>query len=381
MGKPAATLGSIAETCNDPANLPVGQVIAVGTVLINNKPAAKQGDQVIGVDIHIIQIPSPAGPIPTPLPHPFNGIIDGNLSTSVKIMGMPAATVDSTASNMPPHIPQGGPFQKPPDNKATIKMGSFNVNIDNGGGGGGGGSGGGGSVQSQAAASSGEGHFLDLTFVDKGGKTITGVAYSIKAPNNEETNGVLTGPIKRSGLKEGSYEISLKAITKAEWSTKSAHVGDKIKLLVDTVGVEDGEKAVLQIFIKDSNCADRLHRSLDCQINGGKAEAEWELSIDDDFVEKQDAKVKSSGYSTPSFYFTVTVANLKTNSGLLILKDYVELELKDENDKPVGNVKYTVYLPNGGVKEGYLDKNGYAKIENLPPGKVEYKYDIRDRNA
>jgi uncharacterized Zn-binding protein involved in type VI secretion len=58
------------------------------------------------------------------------GIMDGSLSTDVNIMGMPAATVDSTASNTPPHIPQGGPFQSPPSNKATIKMGSTTVKIN-----------------------------------------------------------------------------------------------------------------------------------------------------------------------------------------------------------------------------------------------------------
>lgn len=94
------------------------------------QPAAKQGDQIVAVDIHIILIQ--AGPVttPTPLPHPFMGIINGNLSSNVKIMGMPAATVDSTATNIPPHIPQGGPFQKPPFNKATIKLGSTTVKIN-----------------------------------------------------------------------------------------------------------------------------------------------------------------------------------------------------------------------------------------------------------
>lgn len=95
------------------------------------QPAAKQGDQIMATDIHIILIPAPPGPpVPTPLPHPFAGIIDGNLSSDVNIMGMPAATVDSTATNTPPHIPQGGPFQNPPSNKATIKMGSATVNIN-----------------------------------------------------------------------------------------------------------------------------------------------------------------------------------------------------------------------------------------------------------
>jgi uncharacterized Zn-binding protein involved in type VI secretion len=94
-------------------------------------PAAKEGDQILATDIHIVLIPAPpAPPIPTPLPHPFVGIIDGDLSSDVNIMGMPAATVDSTASNTPPHIPQGGPFQVTPSDKATIKMGSTTVNIN-----------------------------------------------------------------------------------------------------------------------------------------------------------------------------------------------------------------------------------------------------------
>jgi len=94
------------------------------------QPAAKQGDKVVATDTHIILVPSPTGPVPTPLPHPFSGIINGNLSANVKIMGLPAATVGSTAQNMPPHIPQGGSFQKPPSNRATIQIGSPTVKIN-----------------------------------------------------------------------------------------------------------------------------------------------------------------------------------------------------------------------------------------------------------
>ena len=94
------------------------------------QPAAKQGDQITAVDTHIIMIPSPGGPVPTPLPHPFNGMINGNLSSNVKIMGMPAATQESTADNMPPHIPQGGTFQKPPTNRGQIMTGSATVFIN-----------------------------------------------------------------------------------------------------------------------------------------------------------------------------------------------------------------------------------------------------------
>ncbi|PKP60320.1 MAG: hypothetical protein CVT89_00015 [Candidatus Altiarchaeales archaeon HGW-Altiarchaeales-2] len=94
------------------------------------QPAAKMGDKIIATDIHIIMIPTPGGPVPTPLPHPFNGIINENFSNNVNIMGKPAAVLGSNATNIPPHIPQGGPFQKPPTNRATIIIGSATVMIN-----------------------------------------------------------------------------------------------------------------------------------------------------------------------------------------------------------------------------------------------------------
>jgi uncharacterized Zn-binding protein involved in type VI secretion len=94
------------------------------------QPAAKQGDRVLATDTHIVLIPAGTGTIPTPLPHPYTGVINGNVSSNVKIMGMPAAIAGSTATNLPPHVPQGGPFQKPPSNKGTIKMGSATVKIN-----------------------------------------------------------------------------------------------------------------------------------------------------------------------------------------------------------------------------------------------------------
>ena len=94
------------------------------------QPAAKQGDQVVATDTHIVMIPSPGGPVPTPLPHPFVGQLDGSLSGDVNIEGKPAAVQGSTATNTPSHVPQGGPFQKPPSNKGTVQLGSNTVLIN-----------------------------------------------------------------------------------------------------------------------------------------------------------------------------------------------------------------------------------------------------------
>lgn len=96
--------------------------------MIVGQPAAKLGDKVVAVDIHIIQPPGPVPPLP--VPHPFLGMIDGGVSSNVFINGMPAATLGSTATNLPPHIPIGGTFVNPPTNKATIIKGSAIVMIN-----------------------------------------------------------------------------------------------------------------------------------------------------------------------------------------------------------------------------------------------------------
>lgn len=94
-------------------------------------PIARADDQVVGVDTHIVMVPAGPSLVPTPLPHPYTGKLDGNLSSTVKANGRAVATVDSTATNQPSHIPTppGTSFQSPPSNKATVKIGSQTVKV------------------------------------------------------------------------------------------------------------------------------------------------------------------------------------------------------------------------------------------------------------
>jgi len=94
-------------------------------------PIAKEGDRVVGLDTHVVMIPSPGGPVPTPMPLPFMGSIDENVSTTTFIDNHGVALVDSVANQTVPHIPPGGPFQTPPSNRGTVTQGSPTIFIDN----------------------------------------------------------------------------------------------------------------------------------------------------------------------------------------------------------------------------------------------------------
>lgn len=94
--------------------------------------AARGNDRVMAIDTHIVIVPAGPAQVPTPLPHPFSGVLQGGLASSVRIGGQPAAVVGSTARNMPPHLPTppGTTFVRPPSNEATIRMGSATVRIE-----------------------------------------------------------------------------------------------------------------------------------------------------------------------------------------------------------------------------------------------------------
>src|SRR5450432_645011 len=91
------------------------------------KPAAKRGDRVTATDIHLIV--TPPGPV-VPVPHGFAGGLDGGLSPDVRIMSQAAATIGSTVSNLPPHLPQGGQFATQPANSGTVSGGSATVLVN-----------------------------------------------------------------------------------------------------------------------------------------------------------------------------------------------------------------------------------------------------------
>jgi uncharacterized Zn-binding protein involved in type VI secretion len=94
-------------------------------------PGATSGSQVVSVDTHIVMVPSPGGPVPTPLPHPFSGQVNGGVVATVRIGGQPVAVKGSIATNSPAHLPTppGTSFQRPPANQGTIEMGSPTVKV------------------------------------------------------------------------------------------------------------------------------------------------------------------------------------------------------------------------------------------------------------
>lgn len=94
------------------------------------KPAAKEGDEVVGTDTHVVLVTTPGGPQPTPQSSPFRGPVTRELSATVYVDGRAAVVQGSVADNASPHVPVGGTFQREPSNEATVCEGSESVFMD-----------------------------------------------------------------------------------------------------------------------------------------------------------------------------------------------------------------------------------------------------------
>lgn len=353
MGKPAARLGDMTAHGGS-------VILGAPTVLIGGMPAARIGD------MHLCPMVTPGVP---PIPHVGGPVSLG--SAGVLIAGMPAARMGDMLVCV-----------GPPD---TIAMGCMTVLIGEAspGGGGGGGAGAPGvaaAKNSAAQAISGDKesttkdeHWIEFEFTDKAGNAVSGVNYKFTDSDSKESKSVIKpdGRIKRDGMKQGQCKVNLVDLYGAKWSKEKAKVGDKVKLSVKSIGIDNGKKVEFRIFVKDINYSDHLLTKLEKEINSDKAEVEWELKVDEDLIKIIDHKEKIGRYSQPFFYFDAYCDEMVAKSGLLTYEDYVELEFKDEEGNVLANKEYKVFLPSGSVINGKLDGSGKTKIEKLPPGKIQ----------
>jgi uncharacterized Zn-binding protein involved in type VI secretion len=358
MGKPAARMGDM--------TMHGGSIVmGLPTVLIGGMPAARLGD------MHVCPMVTPAGP--APIPHVGMPIMLG--SAGVLIGGMPAARMGDMAACV-----------GPPD---SIALGCMTVLIGEAGGGGGGGGGAGaagagsgaaekGAITSasiagtQAQAAQNETAFFDTSVQDKAGKPISGVGFSLKAPDGTTQGGTLAGRIYRTGVPKGNHELSIRGIADVRWSAQNAKVGDKVKMIIETAGIDSGTKASLQVFVKDAGYTDHLLDTFETTVSGDKVEKEWTLEVDEKYLGICDKKEKTKKrYSQPFFYFRVAIGDMQERSGILYFKDELEVEIRDGDGNAYKEKEIEISLPSGRKMTKKTDGSGKIVLKDLPPSNTQ----------
>lgn len=167
-------------------------------------------------------------------------------------------------------------------------------------------------------------------------------------------------------------------VSNMKWSADEARRGDQLKLTADVRGCRDGSDVRVTIYEYDQDKAHDKIVELMTVVTDNKIEVLWEYEYHEDVDEiPTDEELKKYGksYHPPEYFFVVEIDGQKfgreQESGLLEFKDWIEIKGEDMRGEPLSDHDYVVKLPDGNEKKGKLDKDGFARVGGIPPGRCE----------
>ncbi|MBI3609830.1 MAG: hypothetical protein HY204_03900 [Nitrospirae bacterium] len=235
----------------------------------------------------------------------------------------------------------------------------------------------------------GNGSEIQIKVEDKSGKTIeklTGQVYgnyfaeSITVSDKAKDELTFTAKLPKHSLEKKSEALKVippRSITNAKWGQQEARRGDIVKLTAETKNIPDDTEVIISIYEHDQDGAHDFITKFPTKVKRNKIEAEWEYEYHDDVDDiPTDEEMKKTGrnYNHPEYFFVVRSGGTEAKSGLLKFKDWIEIELKDDNGNRIPDEEYVLHLPDRSQRRGRLNSEGYAKETDIPPGKVKVKF-------
>jgi len=92
------------------------------------------------------------------------------------------------------------------------------------------------------------------------------------------------------------------------------------------------------------------------------------------------ATLQDSGSSADENFSSKPVDDI-SNSCSCDKKTWIEIELVGEDDKPIPKEKYVIELPDGAKKEGVLDDEGKARVEEIENKNCRVSFPDMDQEA
>ena len=227
-------------------------------VCAEGKQMAAQDDRVMGMDVHIMVIPSGPSTTTVPLPHPFIGKLDDGLSDDVSIGDKKAALKGSKAKHddsMHMQLPGTIKFQNNPKKEGEVTGGtSSTVKIDG-----------------NEAAVIGS---LVTTCNDIGARNnSTVIAAGAGMPMPAIINPSNTEEFERERREQENREPRFSDV---KWSAATVAEGEEAELTAGVQDIADGNMVSLLVFPEGKGPENSVPiASFPCTVKGGSVSAQW----------------------------------------------------------------------------------------------------------
>ena len=308
-------------TCDKKINVKGKNIKLNGSkgVCAEGKQIAVEGDKVIGMDTHIMVVPSGNGTATVPLPHPFIGKLKDKLSKDVKIKDKSCATKDSVAEHddsMHMQLPGTIKFQNNPEKKGKVSGGTSSKVKING--------------KEAAVIGSQVTTCNDVGMRNNSTVIAMGVSFPMPAIINPKN----TEEWKRDRDKE---EKKNPKFTSVRWAKTSVREGEEVELTVNVQDIAEGNTVVLQVFGEGKGPEDSIAiAKFPLKVKGGSVSAKWKYNADGREIPPN---------KEPKFIFSAHCAWCpwkKSGNSLevkLIRPEITKTEWRDEEGKAVSKGK------------------------------------------
>lgn len=227
-------------------------------VTAEGKQMAVEGDKVVGMDTHIMVVPSGNGTTTVPLPHPFIGKLADKLSKDVKIKDKPCATKDSVAKHddsMHMQLPGTIKFQNNPKKEGKVSGGTSSKVKVNG----------------KEAAVIGSQVSTCNDVGAQNNSTVIAMGASIPMP-------VIINPENTEEWEREQEEKERKEpkFSSVKWATTSCEEGEEAELTASVQDIADGNMVTLQVFPEGKGPEDSIPViRFPLTVKGGSVSAKW----------------------------------------------------------------------------------------------------------
>ncbi len=231
-------------------------------VTTEGKQLAAEGNQVMGFDVHNMEVPSGKGTTTVPLPHPYIGKLADKLSSDVKIKGHNAATKGSKSKHddaMHMQLPGTVKFTNNPNKEGEVTGGTGTKVKING----------------KEAAVIGS---TVTTCNDMGARDNS----TILAPGASIPMPMIINPknMESYQLERAEAETKKPEFTTLKWSKTKAKEGEEIELSAQVKDIDDGNMVTFQVFREGQDPNSHVpYGKIPATIEGGAAKAKWQYRL------------------------------------------------------------------------------------------------------
>lgn len=155
---------------------------------------------------------------------------------------------------------------------------------------------------------------------------------------------------------------------KDDQEIQKANALEKVKATAETQNISDGKYITLQIFEKD------YQEEKDClglkmiPVKNEKVEYEWLVNV---ATAKSLKDKKEDEYITPKIIFKLSCQSLDVDtekSSELEVKAWIKRQFEDDQNQPIKNRKYIIYLRDDSKIEGETDNEGCLEEKDMKFG-------------